>query len=86
MPYIVMTSAAKMPTSVKALYRNVAIVEWDGINKPKQIHPNHKAVLSIPYFWGKLFVGKTNKCAYTKRLCEAHTTAEIMNSGDNEQS
>ena len=79
--YIIMTASETMPKSCKGIYRRVAIVETDGVTTPKQIHPLHKAVISIPYQWRRLNVGKTNRCAYQRALCEAQTILNKLNGG-----
>ena len=55
--FIVMTAQASMPSSCKGRYGRVAVIETNGENMPKQIHPNHKAVKRIVKLWDRLFWG-----------------------------
>lgn len=77
--FIVMTAAAPMPSSCKGGYRRVAVVETDGENMPKQIHPNHKSVVRIVTTWEKLNVGTTDRCAYQRALAAANVLAQRLN-------
>ena len=77
--YIVMTSAARMPSSCWGRYRHVAVVETDGVNMPSQIHPRHKAVRKIVAVWSRCNVGRTYRCAYARALVEARQLAARLN-------
>lgn len=77
--HVVMTSSANMPATCWGRYANVAVVKIDSNNPPKQINPKHKKVLDIRYYEGKLFVGKTNKCAFARALSRANELAKIWN-------
>ena len=77
--FVVMTAAAKMPSSVKARYRRVAVVETDGESVPRQIHPNHRAVKRIVRTWERLNVGLTTRSAYYRALAEANVLAAQLN-------
>jgi hypothetical protein len=90
MPWIVMTSAAKMPLSVKHKYRNVALVhiteEYARKGKfPKMISarargvipaPNGKAVIHL----GHYLVGNgTKKSAIYRAIADAERQMDILN-------
>ena len=82
--FIVMTSIAKMPLSVKARYRNVAIVELTDIYAannwiPKFIGLHARGVASIVHL-GRFYVGKTAKSAYARALIYAAISARNMSS------
>lgn len=77
--YIVMTAKEKMPNSVRSPYGKVAVVETDGAHFPKQIHPNHKAVVSIPYYQGRLNIGTGKYSAFAKALSEARKICDELN-------
>ncbi len=68
--YVVLTSSAKMPNSCWGRYGNVAIIETDGKTMPKQINSRHKAVISIPWYRGRLHIGGP-KSAYARAVDEA---------------
>lgn len=79
--FVVMVAQAKMPTKCFAAYnyRKVAVVETDGVNMPKQIHPSHKSVVSIPFIRDRLFKGKTKKSAFWIEYAKAVALAEKLN-------
>lgn len=80
MAYIVKTSSAKMPASVKAQYRNVAIIEVDdNITDVSMISERAKGVKRIVRHYGPLHVGKTDRCAYRVALAEATAEAAVLN-------
>lgn len=79
--HIVMTSSAHMPTTCWGRYANVAVVKCNTDNPPKQIHPKHKKVLDIVSYEGKLFVGRTDRCAFARALSRANELAETLNGG-----
>lgn len=80
MAYIVKTSGAKMPTSVKAQYRNVAILEIeDGLDDVSMISERAKGVKRIVKHYGPHHVGKTDRCSYRVALAEASAEVAAMN-------
>lgn len=84
--YIVMVSRANMPTSCWGAFRyyRIAVVQTNGINKPKQINSRHKSVISIVKTWEKLYKGYTLKSAFYKALHEAHELANSLNINEEE--
>lgn len=78
MPWIVMTSAAKMPSSCRGKYRNVALVEIEDIDNPPATIREQRGVLRIQH-WGAHNVGKTDRCAYRRMLANAETVAAMRN-------
>jgi hypothetical protein len=84
MAYIVMTSSAKMPSSVKHPYRNVAIVEVDDpAIYPAMISEHARNVRRIVRHFGPRATGKTERCAYRVALAEAETMAAKLNADEN---
>jgi hypothetical protein len=81
--YIVMTSSAAMPTSVKAHYRNVAVVETDGAGIPKMISPRARHLVRIVRSWERLHYGRNPKggTAYERARREAEALAVELNAG-----
>ena len=77
--FLVMTSSAKMPSSVKAHYRNVAVVETDQTKYPAMISEHARGLVRIVSYRGKLNVGKCVRSAYALALAEAETMAERLN-------
>ena len=78
--YIVMTSSAKMPSTCKGEYRNVAIVEIeDGADYPLMISKRAKGVVRIVSQLPPTYVGKTDRCAYAKALAWATEQTEALN-------
>lgn len=83
MTWIVMTSAAKMPLTVKARYRNVALVRLTqeytakGLT-PAMISRRARGVLDVVPM-GRHHVGKTPRCAYAQTLTVAQERAERLN-------
>ena len=69
--YIVMTSSARVPSTNPGNYRNVAVVETDGMTTPKMISERARGVVRIVAHWGKCNVGKTERGAYQRALAEA---------------
>jgi hypothetical protein len=81
--YIVMTAAAKMPSSCWGNYRRVAVVkvltyDYNRGNGPKQINSQHKACLRVVDL-GHHSVGKTERCAYAQALKRAKELAYRLN-------
>lgn len=82
--YIVMTSCAKMPRIVKSPYRNVAIVEVDQEYTARDLTPamiseRARGVLSVRHL-GHHFVGRTDRCAYSRVVAEAEAICARANS------
>jgi len=77
--YIVMTSSAKMPASVKSRYRNVAVVETDGEGTPLFIGERARHLVRIVHHYGPKSVGKTDRCAFQVALADAIATAAELN-------
>jgi hypothetical protein len=80
--FLVMTSSAKMPSSVKARYRNVAVVETDGTKYPAMISGHARGLVRIVSYRGRLNVGKCVRSAYALALAEADALAEELNARD----
>jgi hypothetical protein len=82
--WIVMTSSAKMPTSVKSPYRNVAVVklsqEYTARDlKPKMISIYARGVVRLHHL-GHHHAGRTVKAsAYERALAEAQRRAFELN-------
>lgn len=69
-PHVVLHSAAKMPSSVRAPYRHIAIIKTDGVRVPRMI----ASVLGaeVVYDIGALHAGgKTGQDAFSRSLAEA---------------
>lgn len=78
--YIVLTAAAKMPSSCWGRYRRVAVVELDGTGvKPAMISERAKGVRRIVKTWERLHVGKTDRSAYIGAFMEATAKAAALN-------
>lgn len=83
MTWIVMTSSAHMPTSVRSPYRNIALIkltpEYAAADKlPKMISARARGVKAIEHL-GHHFVGKTARAAYQKTLTYAEAIAKSRN-------
>jgi hypothetical protein len=80
--YIVMTAAAKMPSTVRSPYRRVAVLEVDlpkGVAYPKMISDRAAGVVRVVRTWERLNVGLTARSAYAKALIEAEALAARLN-------
>ena len=78
--FIIMTSSAHMPHNCYGRYGNVAVVEVAVMGKmPKAIDERHKSIASIPFYRGKLNMGKTEKCAFRRALATATRLAAELN-------
>lgn len=77
--FIVMSSAAKMPSSCWGKYRRVALVEVEKGVRPKMISARAKGVIQIIQTWERLNVGTSNRCAYSVALAAANDLATIYN-------
>lgn len=79
MSYIVMSASAKMPNSVKSPYRRVAVVEVEPGARPKMISERAIGVIRIVRTWERLYVGRSEKCAYERALAEAGELCDRLN-------
>lgn len=78
--YIVLTAAAKMPSSCWGRYRRIAVVELDGTGvKPAMISERARGVRRIVETWERLHVGKTDRSAYSSAFAEATAKAAALN-------
>jgi hypothetical protein len=77
--YIVMTSCAKMPAKVRHPYRNVAVVETDGLGIPAFIGEHARHCVRVVRYWGRLNTGTTPRCAYRVALAAAESIAAELN-------
>jgi len=79
--FIVQTACAQMPSSVKATYRRVAVLEVrEGTARASMISERSRDVLQIVETWERLHVGTTARCAYERALAEAEKMAARLNS------
>ena len=83
--HVVMTSCAKMPSSVKAAYINVAVVqlnqEYTAKNiRPKMISERACGVLRVIHLGHFPAAGKTEKSGYRQALRRAEELALQLNS------
>lgn len=78
--YIVMVRSAKMPTSVKAPYKRVGVVEltpgFEG--EPTMLAERARGVARIVETWERLSARGKNT-AYTRALAEAEALAAKLN-------
>jgi hypothetical protein len=79
-PYIVMSSASKMPNSCWGSYRHVAIVLTDGATRPAMISTRARGVRKIVHETAPQHVGSTDRCAYQIALAAAHRAVALRNS------
>lgn len=79
--FVVLTSSAHMPNSVRSAYRNVAVIETDGINMPRRINKRDKAVVRIVALWERQHMGRNPRgnTAYEVALREAFAMAARLN-------
>lgn len=76
--YIVISSRAAMPNNCWGVYKHVAVLFWDGNgNRPRRIAARQG--VTIVKRWNRLFVGKTDRCAYERALTEARALADNLN-------
>jgi hypothetical protein len=80
--YIVMHRTAHMPTSVKARYRRIGVVElapgFEG--EPSMLSPRAKGVVRIVETWERLHAGTYGpKTAFARALVEAEALAAKLN-------
>jgi hypothetical protein len=76
--FIVMTASAKMPSSVRAPYKKVAVVEVEKGVVPKMISERAKGVVRIVHLADKLHARGVNT-AYTRAVAEANELAASLN-------
>jgi len=79
-----MTSSAKMPSSCKGRYRNVAVVqlsqEYTAKNiRPAMISDRARGVLRVVWHSGPQNEGKTERCGYQRALRAAEQYAFDLN-------
>lgn len=81
--WIVMTSAAHMPNSVRSRYRNVALIKLTaeyarkGL-RPAMISSRARGVETLIHY-GHHYVGRTDKAAYQRTLAKASAEAQRRN-------
>jgi len=79
-PYIVMCSAASMPSSCWGSYKRVSVVKLaPGAGVPRMISPRARGVQKIVATWEKCNVGKTARCAFECSLIAAQDMARDLN-------
>lgn len=85
--FIVMESAARMPSSCWGTYRNVAVVELDEGNfkTPKMISERAKGLKRIVQFWGRLSARGKNT-AYSRAMEEAKSLCVLRRSYESTRS
>ena len=84
--FIVQTSCAKMPSSCRGTYRNVAVLEVDeGISAVTMISERAKGVRKIVKMWRARNVGYTARCAFQIALKEANELCESLNEKEREK-
>jgi len=80
--FIVQTSSAKMPSSCRGRYGNVAVLEVeDGVEHASMISERSKDVVQIVRFWGPCSIGKTSRSAFSRAFIEATELAARLNRG-----
>lgn len=78
--FIVQTASAKMPASVKAPYKRVAVLEVaDGVERASMISERARDVIRVVDTWERLFFGETDRCAYRVALASAEELAARLN-------
>jgi hypothetical protein len=60
-----------MPSTVKARYRRVAVVEIEPGATPRMISTHARGVVAIVETWERLSVGRTDRCAFARAMREA---------------
>jgi hypothetical protein len=86
--WIVMSSSAKMPSRIKAHYRNIALVElteeYAAANQlPKMISTHARGVKSVRHL-GHYHVGRTPRGAFQKAFYAAESEAAALNASAKE--
>jgi hypothetical protein len=82
MPFIVQTASARMPTSVKAPYRRVAVIQVEpGYTEVAMISPRARGVVRVVETWERCHAGwhAGPDTAYGKACREAKTLAAALN-------
>ena len=80
MPYLVKTSCAKMPGSVRAPYRHTAVLEVEpDVESVAMISNRARGVVRIVREWGPSFLGLTSRSAAQRDLAEARILAAELN-------
>jgi hypothetical protein len=74
-----MTSAASTRGRWSGKYANVAVVETDQLGRPKFIGEKARHLVSIRWYGGGLFVGRTDRCEYRAALAHAEMLAAELN-------
>jgi hypothetical protein len=78
---IVMTAAARMPSSCWGRYGRIAVVEveddFDG--RPAMISDRARGVVRVVETWERRRVGKTDRCAFRRALAEAEALCASLN-------
>ena len=77
--FVVMTSAAKVPTAYNTHYRNIALVETDGQGMPKMISERARHLVRIVDAAYGVHVGKTNRSYGYRRLQDMRFEAARLN-------
>jgi hypothetical protein len=79
--FVVMTSNAKMPTSVRSRYINVAVCEVERGVYPKMISERARGMVRIVKQWAPAHVGTTERSASAHAIAEANKLCAELNSG-----
>lgn len=79
-PYIVKSSAEKMPRGCWHPYRRVAVIETHDGYQPAMISSRARGVVHIVAEWRRRNVGKKIKSAYIQAMDEAIALARRLNS------
>lgn len=80
--YVILSSSAKMPASVKAPYRHIAIVQLREPEPiPRMISTRHRNVIDIPFIWRNLHAGwnPDSPTAYKRQMAEAEKIVAMLN-------
>jgi hypothetical protein len=80
--YIVISSAAKMPTSCWGRYRRAALVEVEEGVIPKMISMRARGVVRIVEVHEKLHAGETDRSAFGKAMFALQAKADRLNSDE----
>lgn len=71
--YLIMSAAARMPSSCWGTYRRIAVVElapgFEG--RPKMISTRARGIVRVVQSWERLNCGKTDRDAYGYAMREA---------------
>lgn len=79
--FIVQTASAAMPSSVKAPYRRVAVLEVDaGLERVAMISERARGVRAVVATWERCFAGTNGgNTAYDRALRDAREMADRLN-------